>query len=296
MPEGTGRYEGIACDLCYRFWSAEDPHWVIIFAHGFGDHSGRYEPFGSRIVGYGGALFVPDLRGHGLSGGERLLIDDVDLAASELLSVSKVGEFPDVPIVVAGHSYGGLVAARGAALKQVSVAALVASGARIGGWPAGAELVGAIDRGEFDPETDGRGNPILDPTVDFPRSVLSRDESVFDAFANDPLSQRGAYPLPSLRAYVTATRRLEELTAVFDFPVLYLHGGADPIADFRLSAQRILQLAADDVEIRVFAETRHSIYNEINRDEVFAVLQNFIERAVSSHRQPVVPAIAESAG
>jgi hypothetical protein len=43
----------------------------------------------------------------------------------------------------------------------------------------------------------------------------------------------------------------------------------------------MVQLAQNDVEIRVFGGARHSIYNEINRDEVFGVLRRFVERAVA---------------
>jgi alpha-beta hydrolase superfamily lysophospholipase len=284
MEGGTGFYEGIAGELHYRWWSAEAPKWTILFAHGFGDHSGRYSRFAETIAGFGGALFVPDYRGHGLSSGERLALDDVDTVASEYLQVADLPSFPSgIPIILAGHSFGGLVVSRAALLKQIDVAGLVASGARIGGWPAGEELLDAIDRGEVDPIEGARGNPILDPNVEFPRSVLSRDEAIFEQFADDPLSQRGAYSVPALRAYIRATKQLQEVSAVFDFPVLYLHGGADPIAQFRQSAQRIIQLAGDDLEIHIFPGARHSTYNELNRDEVFEVLRRFIERAISAN-------------
>jgi alpha-beta hydrolase superfamily lysophospholipase len=257
----------------------------MLFAHGFGDHSGRYARFAEAIAEFGGALFVPDYRGHGLSDGERLRVDDLDTLASEYLQVVGVPPFPtELPLFLAGHSFGGLVVCRAAAMKRVHAAGLVASGARIGGWPTGEQLLDAIDAGTFDPVEDARGNSILDPNVNLPRSALSRDEAVFDQFSDDPLSQRGVYSVHSLRAYITATRRLQELDAAFDFPVLYLHGGADPIADFRLSAQRIIQLADDDVEIRVFAGARHSIYNEINRAEVFYVLKRFVTRAMAAQR------------
>jgi acylglycerol lipase len=255
----------------------------MLFAHGFGDHSGRYARYADAIADFGGALYVPDYRGHGLSDGERLAVDDLDTLASEYLQVAGVPTFhKEVPLFLGGHSFGGLVVCRAATMKRIDAAGLVASGARIGGWPTGEELLEAIDAGTVDPVEDARGNPILDPNVDFPRSALSRDEAVFDQFTDDPLSQRGAYSVNSLRAYITATRQLRDLEAIFDFPVLYLHGGADPIADFRLSAQRMIQLAGDDVEIRVFAGARHSIYNEINRAEVFDVLKRFVMRAMAA--------------
>ena len=43
----------------------------------------------------------------------------------------------------------------------------------------------------------------------------------------------------------------------------------------------MLQLANGDVEIRIFDGARHSIYNEINRDEIYGVLLAFLERVAA---------------
>ena len=58
------------------------------------------------------------------------------------------------------------------------------------------------------------------------------------------------------------------LVILFVTYAMMYYGGGDPITPFRTSVERILQLAGDDLEVRIFADARHSIYNEINRDEV----------------------------
>jgi alpha-beta hydrolase superfamily lysophospholipase len=291
MKSGTGYYDVADGKRHYRWWSADEPRWAIVFAHGFGDHSGRYQRFADTIVGFGGAVFVPDFVGHGLSDGERVVLDDFDTVASEYLQVVDVESFPsDVPLILAGQSMGGLIACRAAVQKPNGLAGMAISAARLGGWPTGEELLAAIDSGEVDPASGGGGHPLLDPNVKLPLSALCRDESIFEEFLNDPLTHRGAYPVETLRAYVKATGQLRDASAIFDFPVLYLHGGADTITPFQLSAQRIIQLASEDLEIHIFPGARHSIYNELNRDEVFEVLTQFIERAIS-----VSPVGAEAA-
>src|SRR5207253_3704607 len=56
----------------HRTWSrAGDPTGVVVAAHGFAEHSGRYEAIAARLVDAGFAVRVGDHRGHGLSEGKR---------------------------------------------------------------------------------------------------------------------------------------------------------------------------------------------------------------------------------
>ena len=181
MQEGVGHYPGDLGQLHFRWWSADSPAWVILFAHGFGDHSGRYQRYAEAVVPRGGAVVCPDLRGHGLSEGDRALVEDFDVVAREYLRVREAAEFPaGVPVVLAGHSMGALVVARAATSADgLGVAGLALSGARLGRWPVAEDLLGQIERGEIDPETGGGGHPLLDPRTDLPstRSRATRRSS-----------------------------------------------------------------------------------------------------------------------
>lgn len=282
MRQGTGTYAGGIGKLHYRWWSAEEPSWVILLAHGFGDHSGRYERYAATVTAAGGAVYCPDLRGHGLSEGERAVIESFDVVAEEYLALRDTPEFPtDLPLVLAGHSMGALVISRTATLGQHGADGLIVSGARLGRWPVADDLLESIDRGEIDPAVAG-GHPLLDPRTDLPLDALSRDTSIVQQFLDDELTYRGAYPVPTLRAYLTAQRQLEAADeGAIGVPVLYMHGGDDPITPFRSSVERLAQLVADDFEVRIFPGARHSIYNELNRDEIFDVLVNFVRRVTS---------------
>jgi alpha-beta hydrolase superfamily lysophospholipase len=283
VQQGAGFYEGGVGKHHYRWWSADSPSWVILFAHGFGDHSGRYQRYAEAVVPHGGAVVCPDLRGHGLSDGERVLIEDFDVVAAEFLQVRDVPEFPTgVPVVLAGHSMGALVIARAATSQgELDVAGLSLSGARLGRWPVAEDLLAKIESGEIDPETGGGGHPLLDRRTDLPLDALSRDTSIVQQFLDDELAYRGPYPIPTLRAYLRAEQQLEEAEeGSIALPVLYMHGGGDFISPFRGSVDRLNQLVAGDFEVRIFPETRHSIFNELNRDEIFEVLLRFVDRVV----------------
>src|SRR5438094_9822702 len=58
-------------------WSADDPRVIVLIAHGFGEHAGRYDHVARRLVdALGAAVYAPDHRGHGKTDGATGLIED----------------------------------------------------------------------------------------------------------------------------------------------------------------------------------------------------------------------------
>ena len=266
--------------LHYRWWSAENPAWVVLFAHGFGDHLGRWQRYGERLAGGGGAVFAPDHRGHGRSDGERAVIEDFEVVVAEYLSLREADGFPrGVPLILAGHSMGGLVVTIAALTGSVRPAGVVVSGARLGRWPLADALLESIERGDADPEA-GRGHPLLDPKTDIAPDALSRDTSIVAQFIGDELAYKGAWPLPTLRATVRAEFSWRSRRG--------RHRRPGPVharrrrSDHAVPGQRrrLVNLVAGDFEVRIFPGARHSIFNEINRDEIYGVLEAFVARVV----------------
>jgi alpha-beta hydrolase superfamily lysophospholipase len=281
LDQGSGQYDGEQGLISYRFWKAVEPSWVVLLAHGFGDHSGRWERYGRTLAEAGGAVLACDHRGHGRSEGPRAVVEDFEAVAADFLNLYKVPEFPaGVPVALTGHSMGGLIATTAAVYLDPPIDSLIVSGARIGGWETAESLLAKIDGGEIDP-ADGAGHPLLDPNAPLRLDALSRDPEVATMFIGDELAYKGPYPLETLRAFVEITGKLKEVENAISVPLLYMHGGADPITPYRPSINRMLQLANSDIEIRIFDGARHSIYNEINRDEIYGVLLAFLERVAA---------------
>jgi alpha-beta hydrolase superfamily lysophospholipase len=100
-------------ELLVRHWPARAPLLAsVLVLHGLGDHSGRFEHVGDRLASDGFDVHAFDLRGNGGSGGRRghvdrwtQLYDDL----SERLSVVRKAA-AGRPVVLYGHSMGGLVA------------------------------------------------------------------------------------------------------------------------------------------------------------------------------------------
>ena len=85
-------------DLVVRKWAASEPNWVALLAHGYGEHSGRYQWIAEQLVADGAVVFAPDHAGHGRSPGKRVYIKDADtIVADEFYSVEDIcsGQYAD---------------------------------------------------------------------------------------------------------------------------------------------------------------------------------------------------------
>lgn len=100
--------------LAYRTVAGDAPRAVVIFLHG-GSHSGlRYAPLAREAARRGCVAVLPDLRGHGESGGARGHVPRVGILEDDLLDLVKhVQErWPGLPLILGGHSSGSQVVLR----------------------------------------------------------------------------------------------------------------------------------------------------------------------------------------
>ena len=124
-------------------WPLEDARRAVVIAHGYGEHIGRYEHVAQDLAAHGAAVYGLDHHGHGESEGERALVEDFDVYLDDLEQVVRRAraEHPDVPLVLLGHSLGGLIATRYAQARG-GLDALVISAPVIGGNPEIEALLG----------------------------------------------------------------------------------------------------------------------------------------------------------
>jgi len=100
-------------DLAVRRWETDGaPHqWTFVVVHGHGEHAGRYQHLAEWFTPRGAIVYAMDHRGHGHSGGQRghapslsALLDDIDSVVTRARAES------GGPLVLIGHSFGGLLA------------------------------------------------------------------------------------------------------------------------------------------------------------------------------------------
>jgi alpha-beta hydrolase superfamily lysophospholipase len=246
----------------------ENPHarYVVLLAHGLGEHARRYDHVADALVSDGAVVYAPDHYGHGRSAGARALVEDVEASVDDLhdvVAARAVDAFPKLPVMLIGHSLGGVIATRYAQRFMPSLAALVLSGPVIGGNPAFEPLL-AMD-------------PM--PEVPLDPAALSRDPAVGEAYAADPLVYHGPLLRGTLEGIFAAVQTIAAGPAL-TLPTLWIHGENDPLAPYDATRDAVEALRTDLVEEKVYPGAMHEIFNETNRDQVIADVLAFINRHV----------------
>src|SRR3954452_18460229 len=112
-------------------WPADDTARLVVLVHGYGEHIGRYEHVAQALAPRGSAVVGPDHVGHGRSDAEQALVEDFEPVVDDLRAVVQDAR-GDLPIVMVGHSMGGLIATRYAQRHREDLAGLVLSGPAVG--------------------------------------------------------------------------------------------------------------------------------------------------------------------
>lgn len=250
----------------HRWDEGDNPRFVVLLAHGYGEHAARYNHVADALVAAGAVVYAPDHRGHGLSEGDRALVTDVETLVSDLDAVADVAEAEqgDLPFVLIGHSMGGIIATRYVQQHSDRLQALVLSGPVIGGNPGFEQLLGM--------------DPI--PEIPIDPASLSRDPAVGEAYAADPLVYHGPFKRQTLESLFTAIEAIANGPKL-TLPTLWIHGELDQLAPLDATRPAIETIRGDAaLEEHVYAGAQHEIFNEINQDEVIATVVEFIRRAL----------------
>jgi alpha-beta hydrolase superfamily lysophospholipase len=256
-------FDGSEGRISYRVWPIESPSQVVILAHGYGEHIGRYEHVAAALSAARSAVAGPDHIGHGTSEGERALIADFEHVVEDLhhVAMALTERHPGRPTVLIGHSLGGLIAARYAQRYADELAGLVLSAPVLGSWRAATDLLAL-------PE-------IPDEPID--GATLSRDPAVGVAYAADPLVYHGPFKLQMLRAIAGTLQVVNTGPTLGDLPTLWLHGQADELVPLAETAIGIETLAPTKLITRIYRDARHEVFNETNSAEVLHDTITFIK-------------------
>ena len=262
-------YEGLKGELVARTWTGGDrPTHVVLIAHGYGEHVGRYEDVADALVRHGAMVFAVDHVGHGKSAGERVLVEDFEDVVTDLhgLDGKARQESAGLPVVLLGHSMGGLIAARYAQRYGGSLAALVLASPVVGRWSAAEDLLGL----EVIPDTP------LDPTT------LSRDPAVGERYSADPLVWHGPFKRATLEAIRRAVESIANGPTLGDLPLLWIHGEDDQLVPIEGARTGVEHLRGSRFVAKTYPESRHELFNELNSDEVIADVTDFIRGVVAA--------------
>ncbi|MEV6118350.1 lysophospholipase [Streptomyces sp. NPDC052109] len=258
--------DGTRGPIAVREWPHPAPRYLALIVHGYGEHAGRYDELAAVLTGHGAAVYGPDHVGHGRSAGERVLIEDFEDVVTDVHRVTDLARsaHPGLPLVLVGHSMGGLIASRYAQRYGHELSALILSGPVIGAW----ELPGRL-----------LALPEIPDTPVSP-AALSRDPAVGAAYAADPLVWHGPMKRPTVEAFARALETVDRGGDIGPLALLWLHGGDDRLVPLPGSRTGVERLAGPRLTERIFAGARHEVFHEIDKQAAFAEVLRFLDRSL----------------
>ena len=265
-------------------WMPEgEPKAVFQIVHGIAEVAERYDAFAQVLAQRGFVVVADDHMGHGQSVGE----GDTNgyftggwfsaVADSyHLLELTKA-EFPNLPYVLFGHSMGSFMA-RTILCKypDSGIDAAIICGT---GWQPAFALPAVIKVVE---------------KLEIGRAVQQecRDARIVDAYIAHPMCGF-TETTGLLRDLMTGIRYIEKPESLAamrkELPVFFIAGGDDPVGNYgkgvRQSADAFRKAGMADVSVHIYPLCRHEILNEINREEVYGDILQWL----SSHMKKSLP-------
>lgn len=286
----------------YRWTPEQSPRAIVQLVHGIAEFVERYGAFANYLNDQGILVVAEDHMGHGKSingdgiqgyfhGGWFQAVDDTFRLMRDTQS-----EFPNVPYILFGHSMGSFMARTLLCRYPDSgIAGAILCGT---GWqptfalPAMIALVNGICKktGEEKP-SQALQNMIFggyNSKVEHKRTPsdwLSRDDAIVDAYIADPLC--GFVPscglLRDMMKGIYYGQRSENLAKMRKaLPVFFIAGGDDPVGSYgkgvRQAAAAFRKIGMTNVQERIYPLCRHEILNEINKEEVYEDVLQWIEK------------------
>lgn len=243
---------------------------AVLLVHGLGEHAGRYDPLARLLNAWGFVVRGYDHYGHGQSGGARgslphelRLLDDL----ADLVESTR-NRHPELPLVLLGHSLGGLVAAGFVARGVVPVDGLVLSSPAFATrlTPVQKMLMAVVPR--VAPNLTLRNG--LDP------EYLSHDPAVVAAYRSDPLVHDRISA--RLARFITDEAALVHSCAPrWLVPTLLLYAGQDRLVDPAGSAAFAEAAPREVVSTHCYRELYHEIFNEVRSRLVFEALRRWLD-------------------
>ena len=264
-------HDGLTLQL--REWPVAEPRGTVVIVHGLGEHIGRYAHVAQRLNAEGFSVLGHDQRGHGASEGPRGALGQADDFLVDLaLVIDTARSRHPGPLVLLGHSLGGLIASRfvlgapGAAWAREVDALVMSSPALDPGMNAFQKgLLGVL----------GPIAPSLAVNNGLKPAWISRVPAVVRAYEADPLVHDRVTPR-LVRFLVDGGLAVRAAAAAWRVPTLLMWAGSDRCVAPAGSAAFAAAAPRELVSTREFKPLFHEIFNEPEQGEVFGVLQAWL--------------------
>ena len=265
--------QGEAGQLAVYDWvlPANLPLGTVLLVHGLGEHAGRYGEVAAHLHQWGFAVRAYDQQGHGQSAGARGdMLRPGSLQADLCRVIDDTRQHPSLqgtPLILLGHSLGGLVVARTLAEGLRPVDAAVLSSPALGAFPNIFQkiLLAILPRIA----------PHLRVDNGLKAEFVSRDPDVVKAYQADAMVHRRIST--GLAAWIleNGQKTLDD-AAKWQVPTLLLYAGKDRLVNAQASADFARSAPKDVVHAECFEAMYHEVFNDLYRAQVFASLKRWL--------------------
>jgi alpha-beta hydrolase superfamily lysophospholipase len=284
LPIQRSFKDALGVEIVFYEWPVANSKAVVQIAHGLGEHSRRYDEMAAALNRAGFSVYADDHRGHGQTGLLQIAnsqtkklgslgVGGMEATFSQVSEFSKLikSENPGKSLILLGHSWGSFIAQKVINKNSDLYDAVVLSGSAL-------TMPGYLATGDF--------NKVWKK---LPGSTgyewLSRDVEVQKKFVADPLTFLAAAMQVfgisnSVKLFGMPSKNVRS-----NLPILVQVGEADPIGG-EYSNKALVDAyrknsGTQDIELFVYHDARHEIYNELNKDEIIADLIAWINARIS---------------
>lgn len=300
FPSATG-----VCEIYGNtYLPDEDAKAIVVIHHGMAEHKGRYKEFIEYLVNNGYGVYMHDMANHGGSNqnidetgyfgkkdGYKGLVDDFNTIVLRAKS-----ENPDKKIIVMGHSMGSFICrcftawysnagfdgaiymGTGGSNPIAGVGDKLSSAiAKATGYKKKVALLDKITFGSYGSKFEKR------TSFDW----LTRDSAIVDKYINDDycgflFSAQGMNDLVKLNINANTDEWYAKLPK--DLNILVVSGDMDPVGEYSKGIEeiktRLAETGHNNATVKLYKDARHEILNEINKDEVYADIKNWLDSIV----------------
>jgi alpha-beta hydrolase superfamily lysophospholipase len=259
-------------ELAARGWTPEKTKAIVCLVHGHGEHIGRYRHVGEALAKAGYMLLAFDLRGHGLSGGQRghapsyeSLMDDI----SDLLTEARK-RYPGLPMFLYGHSMGGNQVINYTLRHPEDLKGVIATGPwlRLAFEPTAVKLTLAKVMNSIAPS--------FSQPSGIEQAALSRDPEIVSAYAADPLVHDKVSARLFTVLHANGLWALEH-AADLKIPLLLMHGSADRLTSL-VASKEFAAAAGSKITLRIWDGFYHEVHNEPEKAEVIKAMIDWLDQ------------------
>ena len=261
--------------LFWQRWLPEgEVQRVLVFQHGIGEHSGRYQPLIDAFAETGTAFYAADARGHGRTEGPRGGVTQFDLLSSDLGDLIQLArsEHQLQRVFLLGHSMGGAIALdyalrpggqsnlRGLILSSPAIEVPASFSNRV--LKRAASMLAKVAPGA-----------VLSTMLR--QAHISHDPHTITAYRSDPLVH-GKASVAMGHTLFQIHQRFYAEAGRLTIPVYLFHGTADRITAPEGSQRLFDQLTTQDKTLKLYEGLYHETMNELPDDRQ-RVLDDLVE-------------------